>query len=153
MTVTAPDVLRSVPLFEGMTEASIESIGRLTKPIQYRSGDVLVREGDPGDSFIILLSGRADVDRGGRRIRDMSAGEFLGEVSLIDHGPRTATGDGRRADRGASSPSRGCLPVDGRRSSRSAGDPHGADPAHPAAGPSHLCQGPPTSYCSLKFAL
>src|SRR5437899_7148642 len=91
MTVTAPDVLRSVPLFEGMTDASIEAIGRITRPIQYQPGDVLVREGDPGDSFIILLSGRAAVDQAGQRIREMSAGEFLGEISLIDHGPRTAT--------------------------------------------------------------
>ncbi len=91
MTVTAPDALRSVPLFQGMTEASIDSIGRLTRPAAFGSGDVLVREGDPGDSFIILVSGRAVVDQGGQRIREMGAGEFLGEISLIDHGPRTAT--------------------------------------------------------------
>jgi CRP-like cAMP-binding protein len=91
MPVTAPDALRSVPLFEGMSEASITSIGRLTHPVQYGTGDVLVREGDPGDSFIVMVSGRAAVDQGGQRIREMSAGEFLGEISLIDHGPRTAT--------------------------------------------------------------
>ena len=91
MTVTAPDALRSVPLFEGMSEASITSIGRFAHPIEYRTGDVLVREGDPGDSFMVMLSGRAAVDQGGQRIREMSAGEFLGEISLIDRGPRTAT--------------------------------------------------------------
>jgi len=91
MTVTAPDVLRSVPLFEGMSEASITSIGRLTRPVQFGTSDVLVREGDPGDSFIVILSGSAVVEQGGQRIREMFAGEFLGEISLIDHGPRTAT--------------------------------------------------------------
>ena len=91
MTVSSPDVLRSVPLFQGMTEASIDSIGRLTRPAGFASGEVLVREGDPGDTFIIMVSGRALVDQGGQRIREMSAGEFLGEISLIDHGPRTAT--------------------------------------------------------------
>jgi CRP-like cAMP-binding protein len=91
MTVSSPDVLRSVPLFEGMTEASIDSIGRLTHPIEYGSGDALVREGDPGETFIIMVTGRAVVDQGGKRIREMSAGDFLGEISLIDHGPRTAT--------------------------------------------------------------
>ena len=91
MTVSSPDVLRSVPLFQGMTEASIDSIGRLTSPAGFGAGDVLVREGDPGDSFIIIVSGRAVVDQGGQRIREMSSGAFLGEISLIDHGPRTAT--------------------------------------------------------------
>ena len=91
MTVSSPDALRTVPLFQGMTEGSIDSIGGLARPAEFESGDVLVREGDPGDSFIILVSGRAVVDQGGRRIREMGAGEFLGEISLIDHGPRTAT--------------------------------------------------------------
>ncbi len=91
MTLTAPDVLRSVPLFQGMTDASIESVGKLVEPTRFASGDVLVREGDPGETFIIMVSGRATVDQGGRTIREMSAGQFLGEISLIDHGPRTAT--------------------------------------------------------------
>ena len=56
------------------------------------SGTVLVREGDPGDRFFVLLSGVAGVSQSGlgeRRV--LRAGEFFGEVALAMHIPRTAT--------------------------------------------------------------
>ena len=70
-------------------DGGLAQIESQTSVIQ--SGGVLVREGDPGESFIVLLSGRAVVDQGGREIREMAGGDFLGEISLIDQGPRTAT--------------------------------------------------------------
>lgn len=90
MTATS-DVLRSVPLFQGMTDRSVEAIERLVEETVYPSGSALVRQGDPGDSFIVIVTGRATVDRGGQPIRELSGGDFLGEISLIDGGPRTAT--------------------------------------------------------------
>ncbi len=56
------------------------------------SGTVIIREGDPGDRFFVLLSGVAAVSQsalGERRI--LKAGEFFGEVALTMHVPRTAT--------------------------------------------------------------
>ncbi len=56
------------------------------------SGTVLIREGEPGDRFFVLLSGVAGVSQsalGERRI--LKAGEFFGEVALTMHVPRTAT--------------------------------------------------------------
>lgn len=89
--IATSEVLRSVPLFSGMTDAAVERIGDLAEPADYPAGAILVREGDPGDSFIVIVDGRAEVERGGRSIREISSGDFLGEISLIDHGPRTAT--------------------------------------------------------------
>jgi len=85
------DVLQSVPLFQGMTDRSIGVIADLAEPATFAAGDTLTREGDPGDSFIVLTSGTADVRQGDRSIRTLGAGDFLGEISLIDGGPRTAT--------------------------------------------------------------
>ena len=90
MTTTS-DFLRSVPLFEGMTDRSIDAIARLTEDATFPAGAVLVEEGRPGDTFIVIVDGRATVDKGGARIRELAAGDFLGEISLIDGGPRTAT--------------------------------------------------------------
>lgn len=90
MTTTS-DVLRSVPLFHGMTDRTVEAIEGLAEEATYPSGAVLVREGDPGDCFIVIVNGRATVDQGGQAIRELSAGDFLGEISLVDGGPRTAT--------------------------------------------------------------
>ena len=89
--LSAPDVLRSVPLFSGMTDRSLATISELAEPISFDAGAVLVAQGDPGDSFIVITSGSADVEQDGRRIRELGPGDFLGEISLIDGGPRTAT--------------------------------------------------------------
>ena len=56
-----------------------------------RPGDTLVRQGDPGETLIVIVDGRATVDQDGTVIRRLANGDFLGEISLIDGGPRTAT--------------------------------------------------------------
>jgi CRP/FNR family cyclic AMP-dependent transcriptional regulator len=89
--LSSTDVLRGVPLFQGMTDRSIEAIADLAETATFAAGDDLVREGEPGDTFLLLVDGTADVSQDGRRIRTLGPGEFLGEISLIDGGPRTAT--------------------------------------------------------------
>ena len=74
-----------------MTERSIARISELARPVSYEDGEVLVAEGDPGDAFIVITSGSAIVEQAGRTIRELGPGDFLGEISLIDGGPRTAT--------------------------------------------------------------
>lgn len=88
---TRSDVLRSVPLFQGMTDRAIEAIAGLAEDAEFPAGAELTREGSSGESFIVIVTGRAAVDVGGRQVRELSAGEYLGEISLIDGGPRTAT--------------------------------------------------------------
>ena len=88
---TNSDILRTIPLFRGMTDQSIETIGHLAAPAWFDAGDVLVRQGEPGDSFIVLIAGQATVEKDGQFIRSLDAGDFLGEIALIDGGPRTAT--------------------------------------------------------------
>jgi CRP/FNR family cyclic AMP-dependent transcriptional regulator len=90
MPVTA-DLLRLVPLFNGLTERSFEAIANLASEADYVVGDELVRQGTPGESFIIIVTGRALVDRDGKQLRELGPGDFLGEISLIDGSPRTAT--------------------------------------------------------------
>lgn len=88
---TNADILRSVPLFQGMTNHSIDTIAGLADETTFSVGDELVREGEPGDSFLVLVDGAAEVRQGGRTLRILGPGEFLGEIALIDGGPRTAT--------------------------------------------------------------
>jgi len=90
MPVTS-DLLRLVPLFNGMTERSFEAIASLASEVEYEAGTELVRQGAPGDTFIICVSGRARVERDGRLLRELGPGDFLGEIALVDGGPRTAT--------------------------------------------------------------
>jgi CRP-like cAMP-binding protein len=90
MPVSA-DLLRLVPLFRGMTDRSFEAIASLASEADYGAGDELVRQGTPGHEFIIIVSGRARVERDGKKVRELGPGDFLGEISLVDGSPRTAT--------------------------------------------------------------
>ena len=88
---TKAEMLRSVPLFQGMTDRSVETIASLAEEARFDAGSTLVREGEPGDLFLIIRDGSAVVDQGGRTIRERGSGDFLGEISLIDGRPRSAT--------------------------------------------------------------
>lgn len=90
MPVTA-DLLRLVPLFAGMSDRSFESIASVTSEVTFATGEVLVRQGDPGTAFFIIVRGRARVDRDGTTLRELGPGDFLGEIALVDGGTRTAT--------------------------------------------------------------
>jgi CRP-like cAMP-binding protein len=90
-TMTTTDVLRAVPLFQGMTDRAIEVVSQIAEDIAYPEGTTIVREGDPGDSFIVIVEGSAAVTQGDNEIRALGAGDFLGEIALIDGGNRTAT--------------------------------------------------------------
>ena len=90
-TTTNDALLRTVPLFQGMTDSAIDAIAGLAEPGHYAAGDTLVRQGEPGETLIVIVDGRATVDQDGTVIRRLANGDFLGEISLIDGGPRTAT--------------------------------------------------------------
>jgi CRP-like cAMP-binding protein len=87
----AIDDLRRVPLFAGMTDRSLEAIVALASEKEFVDGETLTVEGDEGDAFYLLLDGRVDVTRGGVEVRVMERGDFIGEISLVDGRPRTAT--------------------------------------------------------------
>jgi CRP/FNR family cyclic AMP-dependent transcriptional regulator len=90
MPVTT-DLLRLVPLFNGMTDRSFEAIARLASETDFAAGEEIVRQGAPGDRFVIIVTGRARVERDGHQLRELGPGDFLGEISLVDGSPRTAT--------------------------------------------------------------
>jgi CRP-like cAMP-binding protein len=87
----AAEILRNVPMFTGMTDTAIESVGGLAREVRFASGQELVRQGDEGDSFLVIVEGRARVVQSGDTLRALGPGDYLGEIALIDGGPRTAT--------------------------------------------------------------
>ena len=76
---TTVEVLRSVPLFEGMSDDAVATIAGVAEELVYPAGSELTRQGYPGESFIVIVTGRASVDVDGQRIRELGAGEYLGE--------------------------------------------------------------------------
>lgn len=85
------DLLRRVPLFASCGKREIERVGMLTDEIDLPKGRVLMRQGERGQEMFIIIEGAADVQRDGRSIARRGAGDFFGEIALLDGGPRTAT--------------------------------------------------------------
>jgi CRP-like cAMP-binding protein len=85
------DDLRGVPLFGGMTDRALQSIADLASDFEAGAGSALTTEGEPGEAFYLITEGRLEVSRGGATISTLGAGDFIGEISLLDGRPRTAT--------------------------------------------------------------
>jgi CRP-like cAMP-binding protein len=84
-------VLTQVPLFSGLSSRHLKRLGDLTEEQRYMEGATIVREGDIGDNFYVILEGEAKVaTKKGRVMNRLRPGDFFGEISLLDGGPRTA---------------------------------------------------------------
>lgn len=83
--------LEEVPLFEGCTRRQLRAVARIADVLEVPAGTVLMKSGDPGDAFFLILDGRVRVEVSPRKRIRMGPGEFFGEMSLLDGGPRTAT--------------------------------------------------------------
>ncbi len=85
------ELIGRVPLFAGCSKKDIEFIGQLADEVDVAAGHVLFREGAIGHEFIIVMEGALRVERHGSVINHLGAGDFAGEIALVDGGPRTAT--------------------------------------------------------------
>ena len=85
------DLLRRVPLFAGLSSRDLEELQRLTDEVDVPAGREITTEGRSGEEFFLIVSGRVGVTKNGVRVRTMSAGDFLGEIALVDGRPRSAT--------------------------------------------------------------
>ena len=85
------ELLKRVPLLAGLGRKEIEEVGRLAEEIDVPAGRVLMREGQTGQEFFIVVRGSVLIERGGHALRSLGPGDFLGEIALVDDGPRTAT--------------------------------------------------------------
>ena len=93
MTRTNPTIerLRRIPLFSACTDGELELIASRTTEIHADAGEVLAREGRTGREFVVIVEGTAKVFVADRQVAVLGAGDFFGEVALLDNGPRTAT--------------------------------------------------------------
>jgi diguanylate cyclase (GGDEF)-like protein len=88
--------LSRVGIFSLLSEEEAARIAGYLDPVELASGDVLFREGDPGDDLYIIRGGRIRIgirlpDGSEHSIAELVCGDFLGEMSIFDHAPRSAT--------------------------------------------------------------
>ena len=85
------DLLKKVPLFAHCSPTSLESAAANTDEVDVVAGRTLIKQGEPSDTFYVLVDGEADVVIDGRSRRKLGPGDFFGEISMLDRGPATAT--------------------------------------------------------------
>jgi CRP/FNR family transcriptional regulator, cyclic AMP receptor protein len=85
------DQLRSIWLFERCTDRELERVARIATPLCVEAGRRLAREGERGGEFFVIVEGEAVVSLSGAPLATAGAGSFLGEISMLDGRPRTAT--------------------------------------------------------------
>jgi CRP/FNR family transcriptional regulator, cyclic AMP receptor protein len=91
MTVELEQQLASVPLLAGLEPRVRRRLAEIGKRRTYSANEEIVREGSTGTALYILLSGEARVEQDGKKIGQLSAGDFFGELALIEEHPRSAT--------------------------------------------------------------
>lgn len=83
--------LSEVPLFARCSSKDLEFVASRTDEVDVPAGRELVHQGNPGDTFYVLLDGQADVEVDGKPRPTLEPGDFFGEISMLDRGPATAT--------------------------------------------------------------
>jgi len=91
MVSAIESALSNTSLFSQCSARELRLIARLARTRDVSRGTRLLVEGEVGDKMLVLLSGSATVQRGGRRIATLSAGDVIGELGVLSRAPRNAT--------------------------------------------------------------
>jgi CRP/FNR family cyclic AMP-dependent transcriptional regulator len=86
-----PDQLKSIPLFENVSDDELSQIAPFAEEARVKAGTQLVREGDFSYEFFAIEEGEAEVTRGGDHVADLGPGDFFGEIGLLEKHTRTAS--------------------------------------------------------------
>ena len=84
-------LLRPVPIFRGLSKAHLFDVARKAAEVTHPPGTTVVRQGEPGDTLCIVTQGSLDVYQNDSFVAHLKPGDYFGEISLIDGGPRSAT--------------------------------------------------------------
>ncbi len=85
------DLLRTVALFDGIDADGLARIADQAIEVDFPADRTIVRQGEVGTGFFLVVTGRARVVRDGSTIAELGPGDFFGELSLLDGEPRIAT--------------------------------------------------------------
>jgi len=85
------ELLEGISLFSACTKRELGQVASLMVPAELPAGTVLTRQGAAGGLAFVIASGQAEVTRSGKRLAVLGPGDVVGELSLIDGEPRSAT--------------------------------------------------------------
>ena len=89
-------LLRTIPLFAGLDPSVVKLLAFTSPRLTFKQGEVLVKQGDPGDAAYVVISGRGEIwltteEMQTVKLRDVNPKEVIGEIALLVDAPRSAT--------------------------------------------------------------
>ena len=96
MSAIDPDALRRITIFAGLSDDALACLVRKAEKLECQAGEVLVREGESGNRFFLVLAGEVQVlkrckEGGETELARLGPGEFFGEMCVLETLPRVAT--------------------------------------------------------------
>ena len=85
------ELLAACPLFRGIEAAGLAGLADVATSVDFPTGHVIARQGDIGMGFFVVIAGMVRVVRDGEVVARLGAGEFFGELSVLDRMPRNAS--------------------------------------------------------------
>ncbi|MFC1879808.1 cyclic nucleotide-binding domain-containing protein, partial [Chloroflexota bacterium] len=92
-----PKVLQGVDLFGGLSDQELEKVAKICKHRQFEKNEIIAQQGEIGNELFIIIDGFVEVvlgERAGNAARvvvSMGGGQIIGEMALLDQGPRSAS--------------------------------------------------------------
>ncbi len=83
--------LEAVPLFQACTRQQLRAVAKIAEVFDAPTDTLLIRAGEPGEEFFLIVEGTARVHVSAKKRLRLQPGDFFGEMSLLDGGPRSAT--------------------------------------------------------------
>lgn len=89
------ELLRNIPMFANIEPSKLKLLAFTSERITFKNGDVLFRQGEPGDSAYVIIVGEADVvvdtAKGPLTVAKLKRNDIVGEIAILCDVPRTAT--------------------------------------------------------------
>jgi CRP-like cAMP-binding protein len=85
------EMLAGVPLFTQLGKRELQRVGQLADVLDRPAGRTLMRQGESGSEAMVIVTGRARVERDGRVVNEIGPGAVIGEMAILSGRPRVAT--------------------------------------------------------------
>jgi CRP/FNR family cyclic AMP-dependent transcriptional regulator len=83
-------MLDKTSLWSGLSKQDLKAIAKLSKERSYEPGETIVRKGEGGVGFYLILDGAVEIKSDGKTLSKLGPGQFFGEMSVLDNQPRSA---------------------------------------------------------------